>query len=242
MTSERFDEKAKRAAPGFGSFASGKRLRGLGLAVLAAGAFLFGASGGAEAQQKLVIYSANDSTLNDLVFNAFTKETGIQVETVSTGSGVLMKRIQAEKDNPQGDIIWGVSRSLLQTNKAYFAPYKSSEISAIPPEFRDPDDLWIGTNVHLLVILQNTKLIPEGQGPKTWADLLDPKWKGKIAFTDPANSGSAYTNATMLVQLWGGETPAGRSSAAVRQHQGAQPLDAGIPGRRQRRIPARHLA
>ena len=65
------------------------------------------------------------------------------------------------------------------------------------------DDLWLGTNVHLLVILQNTKLIPADAGPKRWDDLLDPKWKGKIAFTDPANSGSAYSNLTMLAQLWG---------------------------------------
>ena len=54
------------------------------------------------------------------------------------------------------------------------------------------------------MILQNTKLVPDGQGPKSWADLLDPKWKGKIAFTDPANSGSAYATVTMLVDLWGG--------------------------------------
>jgi iron(III) transport system substrate-binding protein len=182
----------------------GLALRKLSFAALALCASFLAGMQGAQAQQKLVIYSANDSTLNDLVFNAFTKETGIQVETVSTGSGVLMKRIQAEKDNPQGDIIWGVSRSLLQTSKAYFAPYASTEIAAIPPDFLDPDHLWTGTNVHLLVVTQNTKLIPEGEGPKTWADLLDPKYKGKISFTDPANSGSAYTNATLLIDHWGG--------------------------------------
>ena len=79
-------------------------------------------------------------------------------------------------------------------------------------DFRDPDDLWIGTNVHLLVILQNTKLLPADQGPKTWADLLDPKWKGKIAFTDPANSGSAYSNVTMLASCGAAATPAGTRS------------------------------
>jgi iron(III) transport system substrate-binding protein len=73
-----------------------------------------------------------------------------------------------------------------------------------PAQYRDPNDLWIGNNLHMLVILQNTKLVPEGQGPKSWADLLDPKWKGKIAFTDPANSGSAFQTVTMLVDLWGG--------------------------------------
>ncbi len=156
------------------------------------------------ADKSVVIYSANESTLDGLVFDAFTKETGIAVQPVQAGSGVIMKRIASEKDWPQGDIVWGVSRSLLQTNSAYFAPYQSKNRDAIPAEYRDPNDLWIGTNLHLLVLLQNTKLVPEGQGPKSWADLLDPKWKGKIAFTDPANSGSAYTNTTLLVQLWGG--------------------------------------
>ena len=155
----------------------------------------------AGAQNKVVVYSANDANLNRFVFDAFTKDTGVAVENVEAGSGVLFKRIASEKEKPLGDIIWGVSRTLLQSNKALLAPYASKDKNTVPAEFRDPDDLWIGTNVHLLVILQNTKLAPEG--PKTWNDLLDPKWKGKVAFTDPANSGSAYTNVTLLAQLWG---------------------------------------
>ena len=163
-----------------------------------------GAGGAAQAQKKLVVYTSNESTLNDLVFGAFRKETGIEVEPVAAGSGVVIRRLQAEKARPLGDIIWGVSRSLLQTNKALFEAYASRNKDATPAEYRDPGDLWIGNNLHLLVILQNTKLVPADQGPKSWADLLDPKWKGKIAFTDPANSGSAYATVTMLVDLWGG--------------------------------------
>ena len=161
-------------------------------------------SGAAHAQKKLVVYTANESTLNDLVFGSFKKETGIEVEPVAAGSGVLVRRLQAEKARPLGDIIWGVSRSLLETNKSLFQAYASKNKDATPAEYRDPNDLWIGNILHLLVILQNTKLVPEGQGPKSWADLLDPKWKGKVAFTDPANSGSAYATVTMLVDLWGG--------------------------------------
>jgi iron(III) transport system substrate-binding protein len=163
------------------------------------------AGGAARAQQKkLVVYTSNESTLNDLVFGAFKKETGIEVEPVAAGSGVVVRRMQAEKARPLGDIVWGVSRSLLQTNKALLEAYASKNKDAMPAEYRDPDDLWIGNNLHLLVILQNTKLVPADQGPKGWSDLLDPKWKGKIAFTDPANSGSAYATVTMLVDLWGG--------------------------------------
>jgi len=174
------------------------------LAAMAALVATLGAAGVAEAQKKLVVYTSNENTLNDLVFGAFNKATGITVDPVSAGSGVVMRRLSAEKEHPLADIVWGVSRSLLQTNKSLFQAYASKNKDATPAGYRDPDDLWIGNNLHLLVILQNTKLVPEGQGPKSWADLLDARWKGKIAFTDPANSGSAYATVTMLVDLWGG--------------------------------------
>lgn len=181
----------------------GRRSFILGLAAVSAS--VAGGTGPAAAQDKtLVIYSGNEKTLEEVVFPAFQKETGIEVQPVSTGSGVLFKRVVSEKDRPQGDVIWGVSRQLLETHKDYFRPYRSKNRDAIPAEYRAPDDAWIGNNLHVLVILQNTKLLPEAEGPKSWSDLLDPKWKGKIAFTDPANSGSAYANATMLVDLFGG--------------------------------------
>ena len=126
-----------------------------------------------------------------------------------------MRRLQAEKARPQADIVWGVSRSLLQTNKAVFEPYASKNIATTPAEYRDPNNLWIGNNLHLLVILENTKLVPEGQGPKSWNDLLDPKWKGKIAFGDPANSGAGYQVVTMLVDLWGGGEAGWKKVAAL---------------------------
>ena len=72
----------------------------------------------------------------------------------------------SERERPLGDIVWGVSRTLLRANKALLAPYASKNKDAVPAHFRDPDDHWIGTNVHLLVILQNTKLIPADAGPE----------------------------------------------------------------------------
>jgi len=157
----------------------------------------------AAADGKLVVYTANDSNLNRFVFDAFARESKIEVEPVEAGSGVLFRRIASERERPLADIVWGVSRTLLHVNTALLASYPSKNKAAVSAQFRDTDDHWIGTNVHLLVILQNTRLIPADAGPKSWADLMDPQWKGKIAFTDPANSGSAYSNLTMLAQLWG---------------------------------------
>src|SRR3979490_2930938 len=115
---------------------------------------LAGAAGivrrGARAAGKVVVYTANDSNLNRFVFEAFTKETGIEVKPVEAGSGVVFRRINSEKERPLGDIVWGVSRTLLRSNKALLAPYASKNKDAVPATFRDADDLWLGTNVHLL--------------------------------------------------------------------------------------------
>jgi iron(III) transport system substrate-binding protein len=176
--------------------------RAIGVCLLVFGTLALGRP--ATAEGRLVVYSANDANLNRFVFDSFSKETGIPVDPVEGGSGVVFRRMASERERPLGDVVWGVSRALLANNRALLAPYASKNKDAVPAEFRDREDRWIGTNVHLLVILQNTKLVPADAGPKTWADLLDAKWKGTIAVTDPANSGSAFTNLTMLADQWGG--------------------------------------
>jgi len=155
------------------------------------------------AEQHLVLYSANDDTVNTMVANAFTAASGIKVDVVSAGSGVLYRRLASEKANPQADAIWGTSAALLTQNKALFQPYAAKEKEAVPASYRDPGDLWLGTNLQIVTLSQNTNAVPSGQGPKSWDDLVDPKWHGKIAFTDPGNSGSAYVTATFLLSLWG---------------------------------------
>jgi iron(III) transport system substrate-binding protein len=92
----------------------------------AALALLLGWPGMAHADgREVVIYSANESVLDNLVFATFEKETGIKVQPVEAGSGVVVKRIVTEKDRPQGDVVWGISRSLLETTRAHFQPYRS---------------------------------------------------------------------------------------------------------------------
>ncbi len=155
------------------------------------------------ADRHMVLYSANDDTVNKIVAEGFTKASGVKVDIVSTGSGILFRRLASEEANPQADVVWGVSSALLKGSSNYFQPYAAKERDAIPAEFRDPNNLWIGTNLQILVIGQNTKAIPLDTGPKAWSDLLNPKWKGLIAYTDPANSGSSYVTATALLSLWG---------------------------------------
>ena len=161
------------------------------------------AAGSAWAEQHVVLYSANDDTVNKLVADGFAKATGIKLDVVSTGSGVLVRRITSEAANPQGDVIWGVSATILRLASPYLQAYAAKDREAVPAQFRDPKDLWLGTNIQVVVIGENTKAIDKDSGPKSWADLLDPKLKGKLAFTDPSNSGFSYAAATLLLSQWG---------------------------------------
>ena len=217
------------------------RSRSIGLAALAAGAIAW--TSASMAEQKVVIYSSNDDTLHKLVFAAFTKETGIAVEPISAGSGVVMKRIQTEKDRPGGDIVWGVSRSLLDTNKQYFSAYLSKNHDATPAEFRELSNLWIGNNLHLLVILQNTKVLPEDPGPQDVGRSSGSQMEGQDRLYRSCQLGLRVFHrhhARRPFRRWRCGLVQGQGAAC--QHQGAQSFLAGVPGRRQRRISARHLA
>ena len=157
----------------------------------------------ATAAEEVNVYSSNMQALNELVASEFQKATGIKANMVYSGSGVALKRMRAEKDNPQGDIFWGISKVVLMANADLLEPYKSKYFDLILPEFRDAQHRWIGTNLQLLVFMYNKDLLKAGEAPNKWSDLLDPKWKNKIAFPNPANSSFAYTTFTMMLHQLG---------------------------------------
>ena len=195
-------------------------------------------------QGKVVVYTSNDSNLNRFIFEAFKKETGVEVEQVEAGSGVILRRMASERERPLGDIIWGVSRTLLRANKALLAPYASKNKDAVPAHFRDPEDLWLGTNVHLLVILQNTKLLPGRQGPKSWADLTEAGMEGQGRLHRPGQFRLGLFQPSPCWRSCGaGRRRAGtRSRGCIANTKVLNRSSLGVPGRRQRRVSARHVA
>jgi iron(III) transport system substrate-binding protein len=177
----------------------------VGVGILLAGCMgLATASPALAADTSLVVYSANDTDLNNFVYGMFQKETGIAVQSVTAGSGVLLKRMASEKDRPLGDILWGVSTTILDANKGFFEPYATKNAEAVPATFRDTENLWIGTNAHVIVFQVNRQLLGNVASPRTWRDLQNPEWKGKVVMADPANSGGAFTQVTHMIDVFGG--------------------------------------
>jgi iron(III) transport system substrate-binding protein len=61
----------------------------------------------------------------------------------------------------------------------------------LPKQYVDQEGYWIATNANVLTPGFNTDLIPAGSAPKTLADLLDPKWKGKMAWSSSSGAAAA---------------------------------------------------
>ena len=172
---------------------------------LTAALALIGSVAIAQAQTAVLYSSNNTETIEIALSVAKKKMPSLKVQQVTGGTGALMKRIQAEAKNPQGDILWSGGFGTLGDYKELMEPYKSPDLAAIPAEFRGPDNLWVGTNVHLMVIMVNEKQLKGLPAPKTWSDLMKPEWKGKFAITDPSKSATAYMLVYGLLKQFGRE-------------------------------------
>ncbi|MGB6127397.1 MAG: ABC transporter substrate-binding protein [Psychrilyobacter sp.] len=158
---------------------------------------------------EVTVYSPLFPDAINSVVNGFTDKTGIKVNLVVAGTGELLKRIQAESENPLGDVIFGGGAESLNSYKEYFTPYKSINHNNIAPLFRDSQDKWFGFAVLPMVMIYNTDLVTKEEAPTSWNDLIDPKWNGKIAMASPVKSGSSYTITATLLTAFGKDSEAG---------------------------------
>ena len=170
------------------------------LAVLAAALV---ALPGLAAAAEVVLYSSNPSELIDLVSKGFEDKTGIKVAVVRMGTGEAMKRIAAEKDKPLCDVFWSGDVAVLENAKSYFQPYRSPEAAGLPAGYVEKDALWTASNAHVMVVMVNKAMLKGADAPKSWKDLLDPRWKGKVVMANPEKSGSAYAQVYGIYKLYG---------------------------------------
>jgi iron(III) transport system substrate-binding protein len=152
-------------------------------------------------ESELVLYTTGeDRVIKDLVsfFNA--KYPDVKVSYVLGGTGTILGRIDAEKDNPLGDVVWEIQMSRFVGAKAYLQPYDSPMVEqAIPAEFRDPEKIFFPVSIWGTVIAYNTNLVKPEEAPTGWFDLLDEKWYGKVFVIDPPRTGSSYVQLYYIV-------------------------------------------
>ena len=81
--------------------------------------------------------------------------------------------------------------------------YTPAGVDAFPAGFKDKDGYFYGLRATVNVIAYNTKAVTAAEAPKTWKDLLDPKWKGKMVTAHPGYSGVIATHVLALVNQYG---------------------------------------
>ena len=159
----------------------------------------------------VVWYSSNTRpNATDVVQRFEAKYPGIKVELFQAGGSQILSKVAAELtagglkadvvDYSDGAAIIGQAKSGLFTR---YAPENSA---SVPGALKDPDGYWVSSGAFLTsTIAYNTSAVSAADAPKSWHDLLDPKWKGKITMGSPNYAGTALTTLAAWDQKLGSD-------------------------------------
>ena len=135
------------------------------------------------------------------------KYPGIKVEVHRTGSQRILQRVMQElqANIKTVDVIHtsDAGHFVLLKEKKLLTAYTPAGVDKFPAGFKDKDGYYFGLRATVNVITYNTKALSAAEAPKTWKDLLDPKWKGKLVTAHPGYSGVIATHVLALVHASG---------------------------------------
>jgi iron(III) transport system substrate-binding protein len=153
----------------------------------------------AKKEGKVVWYTAVDVQVAEKVAKAFeAKHSGIDVVVERSGAERIFQRIGQEYSSRiyNADVINSSDSAhfIVWKREGWLAPYVPTDVAEhYAPEHKDPDGMYATWRSHLSVIGYNTKLVKPEDAPKSFADLLDPKWSGKLVKAHPGYSGTILT-------------------------------------------------
>jgi iron(III) transport system substrate-binding protein len=138
---------------------------------------------GAKKEGALNLYTSMAAADDRLLIEAFEKKYGIKVKVFRSAKNILLQRVITEAragrneadfvGNPSPEMEALVRENLLQP---VVSPVQKDLIPAALPAHK----LWTGFRVYLFVEAYNTDKVSKAELPKTYEDLLDPKWKGRL--------------------------------------------------------------
>jgi ABC-type Fe3+ transport system substrate-binding protein len=124
---------------------------------------------------------------------AFQKKYGIRVNMVRGDSVELAVRMlnEGRAGRMQADVFDGTGSAPALKKGGLVLKWLPDQAKRLPKEYVDQEGYWIATNIYIQTPAHNTNLVPKGTEPRTWADLADPKWKGKMAWATHATTSGA---------------------------------------------------
>ncbi len=135
------------------------------------------------------------------VADAFAKQYGIKAQIVRADAAEITLRIinEAKANALQADIFDGTAAAPPLKRAGLVMAWQPDIAKTFPHQYVDKDGFWTATNLYIIAPSFNTDLVKRGTEPNVWEDLLDPKYKGKIAVSRGAStSGGAGLVGTVL--------------------------------------------
>jgi len=152
----------------------------------------------ARKEGQVIYYTSTDLPVAEKLAKAFeAKYSGIAVRVERTGAERVFQRIGQEYSSNihAVDVVNSsdAAHFIVWKRDGILAPYVPEDVASYPAEHRDADGQFASFRVWLSIIAYNTNLVKAEDAPKSFADLLDPKWKGKIVKAHPGYSGTIMT-------------------------------------------------
>ena len=151
------------------------------------------------AEEEVTIYSYRHYEADQKLYEEFTKQTGIKVNTVKAKADALITRIKEEGDKSPADIFIAADVGRLEKAKeeGILQPISSNLLKKqVPAKFRDSEDYWYAFTVRARIIAYAKDKVKAGE-IKTYKDLTLPKWKGRVI----ARSSSNIYNQSLLASM-----------------------------------------
>lgn len=158
--------------------------------------------------QVVTIYSSRNEQLIKPLLDRYTEQTGVKIELVTDKTGPLMARLQAEGDNTPADILLTVDAGNLWQagEQGLLQPVASTVLeSNVPAKYRDPAGHWTGLSLRARTIFYDPTKVDADQ-LSTYADLADPKWKGKLCLRTSKKVYNQSLVASMIEHLGAEQT------------------------------------
>jgi len=151
------------------------------------------------------VYTSRHYDVDDILYDEFTKKTGITVNIISGSGGALMERLRAEGKNSPGDVFFTVDAgNLANFQKAGLLQSIESETikNTVPPELRGPNNEWVAIAKRARVIFYNPDSVStEDIENISYEDLADEKWKGRVVVRSSSNMYNQSLVASLISNL-----------------------------------------
>lgn len=144
------------------------------------------------------VYSHRHYAVDQELAKAFTAKTGIEVKVQTADADQLIERLRSEGANSPADLFITVDVARIQRLKkeGFLQPVKSAVVEEIPIGLRDPEGFWTPYAARARVIVVSKERVKPGE-IKTYEDLADPKWQGRLLI----RSASSTYNQSLLASI-----------------------------------------